>query len=97
MRRWRPPVWWAALAAAGYPRVVLTPDEDGVETRVVIEGERAWRQLACFAPPDLWFEVAFRVLDDTPALRAEYDEWQARSTFRVARRTPRDRPGKTAQ
>jgi hypothetical protein len=84
-RRWRPPVWWRDIAAAGYPRVELTPDVDGVETLVVIEGERAWRRLACFAPPPIWTDVASRVLDDTPAGRAEYDAWEARRGFRVVR------------
>jgi len=57
----------------------------------VIEGERGWRQFACFAPPELWFEVASRVLDDTPAFRTEYDAWKVRSRFRVVRRTARGR------
>jgi hypothetical protein len=78
-RRWRPPVWWRAIAAVGYPRVVLTPEDDGVETVVVIEGERAWRQLACFAAPEVWVDIASRVVDMPDfQFRAEYDAWAAR-------------------
>jgi hypothetical protein len=77
-RGWRPPVWWAEVAAAGYPRAVLTPEEDGVDIAIVIEGERSWRRLACFAPSAVWADIASRVLDDTPASRAAFDRYYFR-------------------